>query len=173
MESVKQPWDRRETESAQAYHAFTVYRDLRADRSIDAAYRHVTGVQKGHNRATGRFKAWAADHEWMKRAEAYDAHLEMMARVEMESAATDRHRDSLAEFQDRQRRLSAAAADAAIALLAKASERLRDLDVKEISAGALPSYFRAAASIAESASNSEAQSLAVDELLRAMEGARV
>ena len=168
MEMASQPWDRRADESAQAYCAFVTYRDLRSDRSIDAAYRAVTGPQKGTKRASGRFKEWSQTHDWLKRAEAYDAYRERQLRSDHEAATSANYDKDLAAYFDRQKKLSAAAGNAAIGLLSKATTGLQALDTSKLKPMELAALFRAAASVASAASDAEAIALGVDDLMKDM-----
>ena len=63
-------------------------------------------------------------------------------------------------------KLSAAASNAAIGLLTKANEGLRNLDPGKMKPLELASLFRAAAAVASAASNVEAIALGVDDLLK-------
>ncbi len=74
--SAAEAWTRRPGETATAYAAFCVYRDLGPGRSLDAAYAQAKGLQKGDKRASGNFQRWRRDHAWKNRAEAYDAYLD-------------------------------------------------------------------------------------------------
>lgn len=67
------PWERRETETAKAYAGFRRYLELGpADRSLARAYSAYKGetVRKS---APAYFKRWSSEHEWVARAEEYDA----------------------------------------------------------------------------------------------------
>jgi hypothetical protein len=161
----KKPWDQREDESMQAYLAFVVYRDLRAERSIDAAYRAARGQQTSSKRASGRFFEWSQKYEWKLRANAYDSYLERKVRDKMEEQEIDDYRHDLRAYFDRQKKLSVAAGNAAIGLLTKAAEGLRNLDPKSIKPGELAALFRAASAVAAAASDAEAIALGVDDLL--------
>ena len=154
-------WTRRAGETRAAYAAFCTYRDLGLGRSLDAAYSQAKGLQKGDKRASGHWQRWARDHQWKTRAEAYDAHLELFARRGREAA----YIQDLQRFQERQKKLSQATLGAAINLLQKAIERLRTLSTDEIDPKTLPSYFRAAAAVAEAATNAEATALGLHELI--------
>lgn len=65
MTGELQAWDRRETESAKAFAAFALYRDMAAGRSIE---RVAETLQKDHT----FLRRWSARHEWVARAAAYD-----------------------------------------------------------------------------------------------------
>lgn len=83
------PWERLETESAKAFAAFVLYRDLGADRS------QMKVVQEsGKNRAL--IQRWSTEHYWVQRAEAYDRHLDQewtKTRVARRRKAAERNAD--------------------------------------------------------------------------------
>lgn len=161
-------WDQRSDESAQAYCGFVAYRDLRSNRSIDHAYRAVRGQQNSNKRASGQFTEWAQKYEWKRRAEAYDAYLERMIRDKLEAETLGAYEKDLAAYFDRQKKLSAAAGNAAIGLLTKASEGLRSLNADTMKPLELAAIFRAAAAVASAASDAEAVALGVNDLLKDM-----
>jgi hypothetical protein len=163
MSPFPQPWEQRDGESVQAYLAFVTYRDLRAERSIDHAYRAVTGQRTSNKRASGRFTEWSQKFHWKDRAEAYDSYLERKVRDKMEEQEIVDYRHDLRAYFDRQKKLSVAAGNAAIGLLTKAAEGLRNLDPTSIKPGELATLFRVASAVA--ASDAEAIALGVDDLL--------
>src|SRR5215469_16904101 len=97
-EPFKQPWEQRDGESMPAYLAFVVYRDMRGERSIDAAYRASRGPQVGTKRASGRFKDWSQKYDWKERAEAYDAYLERKIRAKLEDEMVGGYERDLAAY---------------------------------------------------------------------------
>ncbi|MGO8671372.1 MAG: hypothetical protein ACLQVD_08435 [Capsulimonadaceae bacterium] len=168
MVQATQPWDQRNDESPQAYCAFVAYRDLRSDRSIDHAYRAVTGQQKSNKRASGRFTEWSQRYEWKRRAEAYDSYINRKVLDSIEDAEVDTRRASMTAYYERQKKLSAAATNAAIGLMTKASDGLKMLHAETLEPLELAAFFRAAASVARVASDSEAVALGVEEILKDM-----
>ena len=76
-------WDRQPDETARAFEAFVVYRDLGANRSI-----RKTGEKLSKNCTT--LAEWSSKYDWVKRAAAWDAEQDRIARNEMlaEMAAT-------------------------------------------------------------------------------------
>lgn len=76
-------WERQPNESAQAFEAFATYRDMGVNRSIRKAAQHL-------NKAVTTLAEWSTKHEWVKRAAAWDAEQDRIARNEMmaEMAAT-------------------------------------------------------------------------------------
>lgn len=165
-------WDRMDGESGKAYAAFCVYRDLGKGRSVDVAYWVASGYQVGstpklangiaRRARTGQWQAWSVAFSWPARATAYDTYLELVSRREREA----KHLGDIDQYRDRQRRIAAASTEAALRLLEKANLRLKGIEPDAISPGQLPSFFRAAAAVMEASTNSEAQALALDELMR-------
>lgn len=68
---VKQPWEKRESETDTAYHRFTLYLELGPDRSISQV---AEGLQKGDGYATF-LRRWSAEHDWVTRAGEYDRYM--------------------------------------------------------------------------------------------------
>ncbi len=73
-------FERIDGESAAAYRAVAVFRDLGPSRTLRqvAAVLYGEGYREGTRRVPGRIKGWSADHDWIARADAYDAHLQMV-----------------------------------------------------------------------------------------------
>lgn len=95
---MPQPWERLTTESAQAYAAFCVYRDMGAGRSVVRAYEQ-SGGKEGAKQASGRWNGWAKRHRWAERAKAFDDRIEAAELKGREKAA-----ESEAEELERKRR---------------------------------------------------------------------
>ncbi|MCI0348693.1 MAG: hypothetical protein L0Z53_04645 [Acidobacteriales bacterium] len=186
----KYPWARREDESSKAFKAFCAYRDLGAVRSIAKAYSTARG-SKGDRKGIipSRWRTWATQYEWVNRAREYDLHLELKARAEREQE----HHQELQDFRERQKKLAIATTQSTLRLLELANRKITSLtkayeDWKQklekaqteeeraelmkddpISIALLPNMIRAAASVAQVATDAEAQALAVNELLKILE----
>jgi hypothetical protein len=86
FKEAPEPWLQRKGETAEAYAAFSIYRDLGPRRSIDRAYRQHLGNKRATDvseltmRAAGRWTSWSVVYSWQPRALAYDRHL---ARTEL------------------------------------------------------------------------------------------
>lgn len=76
-------WDRLTTETDPAWRAFTHYRDGGKDRSLDAAL--ISAGKKPSNRRT--WERWSKTHEWVRRAAAWDAHLDAIKQRAYEESA--------------------------------------------------------------------------------------
>jgi hypothetical protein len=82
MPTAPETWDRQPGESEEAYRAFCVFRDMGPDRELIGAYRSTKGTAEGPSRARntpGRWKTWLADHDWRRRALAWDNHRSAVA----------------------------------------------------------------------------------------------
>lgn len=93
----KQPWHRCENESAKAFHAFILYRDmLTKERSIQNVLIKVEG-KPSYFRHLAR---WSSKYEWVTRATLHDDH---MAEVRREA-----HQKAIEEMTERQAKEGAA-----------------------------------------------------------------
>jgi len=78
------PWNRRPTESDEAWLAFIHYRDLSLNE------RTVTNAVKAAGRKPANrrlFERWSSKHDWPTRAGAWDAHLDERRQRAMEETA--------------------------------------------------------------------------------------
>lgn len=77
-------------ESSRAYHCFEHYRDMGPARSLLKAYsEHMArcvGRQDSVKRASGSWHYWSATWKWEERAAAYDRHLDLLRRVQVEES---------------------------------------------------------------------------------------
>ena len=118
-------WERQSGETAKAYAAFLLYRDLPAvDRSVPAA-------REGHQRDTKgtlrQWKGWSMRNDWVNRAAEHDSDL------------ASRRREHTAKEMERSQD------DALIlirAALAKVAERIQGMDAEELAAGQIPAALR-------------------------------
>jgi hypothetical protein len=69
VERMTQQWKRLNNESSKAYAAFSIYRDLRIERSLEK----VAEECHKSSRLIGR---WSSKYHWVERATAYDDHLD-------------------------------------------------------------------------------------------------
>jgi len=103
-------WERQSGESARAFQAFTIYRDLGPDRSI-------TVVARKLRKQAALISRWCSQWRWVRRVEAYDSHLDALRRKAREK--------SIERAERRQLRISRA-------LQAKAAERLKGLQASDL-----------------------------------------
>lgn len=78
-------WDRRDSESATAFRAFALYRDAGKDRSV----RGVAAALGVTHKVVFR---WSSKNEWVRRALAWDDHLDRIKQAEIEDDARQRAR---------------------------------------------------------------------------------
>jgi hypothetical protein len=143
-------WEQQPGESASAFAAFVIFRDLGPHRSLDAASRLYhrkpgqepdrppTGTRK---RKSGQVRLWYKSWNWRARAEAYDAEQDRRHRAARETA--------LREMAERHAR-------EAVALQEKALRRLQQMQPEELSAAQVLDYFIQAAKL-ERLSRGEAE----------------
>ena len=160
---MSEAWERQPEESAKAYRAFEIYRDMGVDRSLSKA---TEAVYNGSASNMRLLAMWSGKHDWVRRAAAWDAKLAERRAVEAE----EEHMRQLASFRERQRKMSQAMSKSALKLLKRADTRLEGLDPAEIPVESIPAFFRAVATVADSAGSAEAQALAVTELLNLLGG---
>lgn len=70
-----EPWERQPEETSRAFEAFTVYRDMGAERSINK-----TCQKLNKNRTT--IADWSTKYNWVKRCEEWDKEQDRIARQE-------------------------------------------------------------------------------------------
>jgi hypothetical protein len=123
---MAEPWDRLPGESAKAYAAFGLYRELGPRRSLDEASRlyHAQPAPDGSRRptdpkrrASGLIRRWAERWNWTGRALAWDHEVEQGKRQQQREAIQE-----MAERHAREARM----------LQTKAVERLRQLLPEEL-----------------------------------------
>lgn len=87
---MSRPWNMRPDESAKAYQAFEVYRDMGADRSLESMHRSGTVAAP-----LDTLKKWSARHDWQARVRAFDeAAAAKASERALEDAATVRARQA-------------------------------------------------------------------------------
>jgi hypothetical protein len=134
------PWDQQAGESAKAYAAFCLYRDLGPRRSLDAASRRYHGSEWERQgppggrlpRASGTVRRWAQCWNWPARARAWDQESERIKQAEQHAA--------IQEMAERH-------AKEALMIQNKAIERLRQLRPEELGARETLAYLVEAAKL--------------------------
>ena len=118
-------WERQSGETAKAYAAFLLYRDLPAiDLFVPAARERHQRDTKGTLR---QWKGWSMRNGWVNRAAEHDSHL------------ASRRREHTAKELERSQD------DALIlirAALAKVAERIQGMDAEELAVGQIPAALR-------------------------------
>jgi len=77
--NAPKPWERRDKESAKAFHAFSVYLGMSPNS------RSLREVGKKLGKSSTLIERWSSRHEWVKRVKAYDAFLAQEARAHYET----------------------------------------------------------------------------------------
>lgn len=116
------PWERQKGESAQAYEAFSTYRDMGPERSI-------AKVAQALNKSRALMGRWSSQWNWVERVRAYDNELEKEAKakaVKDRKAMTERHIGIAMQVQK------------------KALEALANLSVEDMSAKDIKEYIKMA-----------------------------
>lgn len=88
---MSEVWQRQPNETAIAYKAFGVYRDMGAERSLSKV-REKLGRKSGYER---QLQEWSSQHGWVERAAAYDRQLEERMAAEFEESLIARRRKLL------------------------------------------------------------------------------
>lgn len=165
IEEADPPYDKRaDGETGRAYHAYSLFRDLGAGRSINKAYdlflkqRQDNGeTTAGKRTAPRHWEEWSSVHEWQSRVASFDFALELKRREQAEAE----HLEQLKEFA--RRRLDAARRLESVyeTLITRVEVRAANPDDRE---GTTAALARAAASIGAAAEQAEAMFLGVDQL---------
>jgi hypothetical protein len=129
-ERASASWEQQPGESARAFGAFCVYRDLGPRRSLRAAAAAFYGRTSAASER--QLDKWSRAFSWVERASAWDRHLDAEARAAQEQA-----RREMVERHVREAR----------ALQAKALERLRALCPEELGPADLLRYIVEAAKL--------------------------
>lgn len=165
-------WLRQPKETAKAFEAFAIYKELGASRSIEAA-----GKRLGKSNAL--LENWSSQHLWVSRARAWDEHLgelEARARIEAEQRRATRRAEAQIRREDREEALADALTERAEMMLkfplssAKtSSEQVVDpvtgqvVENKTTVINPAKWQFRDAALIADTASKLGRRALGMDE----------
>ena len=123
--SDRKPWERQPGETAKAYAAFLLYRDLPAiDRSVAAARE---GHQKDTKGTLRQWKGWSTRNGWVNRAAEHDSDL------------ASRRRERMAQELERSK-------DNAVLLTRafnfKIAERIKGMDPEDLAAGQIPAALK-------------------------------
>ena len=123
--SDRKPWERQPGETAKAYAAFLLYRDLPAiDRSVAAARE---GHKKDSKGTVRQWHGWSTRNGWVNRAAEHDSDL------------ASRRRERMAKELER-------AQDNAVVLTRafnfKIAERIKGMDPEDLAAGQIPAALK-------------------------------
>ncbi|GGU50408.1 hypothetical protein [Streptomyces lavendofoliae] len=123
--TAAQPWEPQPDESAPAFEAFTIYRDLGPLRSATKTARQL-------GKSPSLMQRWAIRHTWSTRARAWDTEQDRLWRQQQNTTRRDMAR--------RHARI-------AVAVQAKVVARLQALDPQELSPHELMRWLNTAVSI--------------------------
>lgn len=101
----KNPWEKSRDETAKAFRAFCLFRDLLAKRSLSQVAEILVEESPERKPATvlTQMKKWSVQHGWVARAEAYDEYLDERCREQAETehqSMQRRYRESAAQAFD-------------------------------------------------------------------------
>lgn len=85
---AKLPYDRLPEESAPAFEAFALYRDMGVERSTDEVARQL-------GKSSALIQRWSSTHRWVERVTAWDNYIDQQARKRIEKNAIQRRVDML------------------------------------------------------------------------------
>lgn len=147
---ANEPWLKWPMEKPSEYYAFCAYRDMPGKRSVEGAYQWmrtggVEGAKRVHN---GEWFKYAKRFRWVERYEEYERHQERRHLAAMDDATLAAYR----EMGDRHAR-------EAMALQAKAIERLRSLDPTSMNADQVLKFIVQAATLERLARGASLQDL--------------
>jgi len=114
MTEERRPWHRQELETARAFHAFMLYRDLLPKgRSLEKVSKKLS--DNAHYLT--HLKRWSSRYDWVNRATLHDEHI-----AEVRSEAQEQAIIDMAERQAKE----------GMALQQKGVERLADMAIREM-----------------------------------------
>jgi len=93
-----QPWQQQPNETAKAFDAFKIYRDLPPSKRSLSAVVAIIAQNKGHKKGTkevvinGHYSRWQQGNNWVARAKAHDAHLDA---IELAAFEEERIKDAI------------------------------------------------------------------------------
>lgn len=87
-------WERQDRESAKAFEAFKIYRDLGSERSLVRACELYYGSRAN----LAQIRVWSSKFDWVERVRAHDAWLEMIRREAVEQHERNQASDTAARM---------------------------------------------------------------------------
>lgn len=160
-ENERRAWERLDAEGARAFAAFVVYYQQGPQRSLQR-------VASDLHKTTRQMEMWSAKHNWVARAKAYDDYQTMLMLEDRKAE----HKNKINVYKLRREQLANAAFNLAGRYLDRLKlrlERLTDDEIAEIPPETLPVCLKTAALLANIALDNQGHSLAVEELMQALE----
>jgi len=124
-------WELLPKESAEAFAAFVVYRDLGFGRNIKLAIEKVVN-NSSYSQSYASWRKWAADYRWKERAADYDRYDEQMRQNE--------HRKTIEAQGEKQREVTGLMLDVA-------KKKLQTMKPDDLSAGGVVEFVQTAVKI--------------------------
>lgn len=152
------------SETPEAFDAFLSYVEiLPQERSAMKAYIALCEQNKvkPDKYLPPEWSRWQRTYNWSSRAKEIDEN----RKKEVQWFISSEQISELIAYRKRQRELAEMVTDTAMRMIAAANRRLETLNPEEITASVLPQYLKAAAAIAELASDAEAKILLLQDIV--------
>lgn len=154
-------YEKLEEETAKAYDAFCIYRNMGVSRSVDR-------VAKACNKGGSIVRRWCDGHNWIKRVEAYDADQEAIARQILEEENREAYREKLRKYRQENEEIGNALRATAVIVLKKFRMFANELESKDIKPSNAASIVRAIDTCLTQGDRLLSDSLAIEKLLQQM-----
>lgn len=149
-------------ETAKAYEAFSIYRDMGVGRSLDK-------VAQSLSKSGSIIRGWSAKHNWVERVRIFDDDQDVVRQQEAMEARKQEHRDQLMAFGTKHTQLGKQAFKAAALGTQKLAKYLEDNKDKEIESIAEATQVANIVKTIMPISDFWAKGLAIDRLLAKLE----
>lgn len=165
MEEEIKSWEQLPDENDEMFTAFLSYLNL------SPSERTLLRAQQRHQQRTNQivtktvskqWMQWSRTYHWSKRAAEYDE----QTKIEIEKYVEFEQIGKLVKYRQAQHTLATEINDVALLLIDRARQRLMVLNIDEIAARDIPQYVKAAAMIAELASDAEARALLLQDIVQ-------
>jgi hypothetical protein len=163
MDEGTQVWERQPNETAKAWAAFQIYRDLGSKRTV-AATQEVMERPVGYRRM---LEEWVEKHNWAERVREYDNYLDRISRIQREQSKRDEYARKVEAYRDETERTAKAMVSMgarAIAIIQRElASRLQHMEV--LKSNELAGLMRASVMAVDVGSKLHAEALGVDTLV--------
>lgn len=159
--SEKPIYEKLETETQKAYEAFCCYRNMGLSRSIER-------VVQDRMLTRSAVRMWCNNHNWVKRAEAYDIDQEAIARQILEEENKKAYIEKLVKYRQENEEIGNALRSTAVVALKKFRAFVNDLDHKDIKPSNAANVVRAIDTCLTQGDRLLSDSLAIEKLLQQM-----